>query len=39
MKAIEIGVKLTAIYKNIQDIENPLENKFGPMIVHDEHRI
>ena len=38
MKADAIGIKLYAVFKNIQQSNN-LDNLYSPMINHDEHRI
>ena len=39
MKADVIGIALKVQYKNIDENINHTNDKFGPMVIHDEHRI
>lgn len=37
MKADVLGIGLNVEYQNI--VEHPFDDNFGPMVIHDEHRI
>ena len=39
MKADQIGIRLTAVFKGIKEKNNSDESGFSPTIIHDERRI